>query len=113
MLDRIRRRNRRRRRSGETNSLQSRAPMDTRPQDSKSPLTPRQEKLVARLDRGFGVLVSVLGVAWFVVRGVGSLEWLAPYLLIGFWITLMLGGAFALWANRRKIQRAIEDSDFF
>ena len=111
--DRHRRRYRRRRKSGDTNSLQARAPMDVNPHLREPPHTPEQESRAIRVDRISGIVLSLLAVAWLLTRRTQSLEWIAPYLFGALCLSFDSFGALSLWANRRKIQRAIEDSDFF
>lgn len=86
--------------------------MDASPQLSEPHDTPEQDRRIARIDLIFGTVASVIGFAWLVTRGMESLEWAAPYLLVVFWLAMLIGGAFAVWVNRSKIQRAIEESDF-
>lgn len=111
-LDRLRRRNRRRRRSGETNSLQARAPIDASRKIAEPSNTPEQEKRIARIDLILGAVVSLLGFAALLTQRLDSLQWAAPFMLGAFSLAMLVGGAFAVWVNRSKIQRAIEESDF-
>ncbi len=103
--NRLRRRHRRRRRSGETNSLQSRPEIKIGPEFDHSEELPEPTPLFKRIGFICCMIVVLTSGGARITQSFDDLNWLEP-LAFKLWIlSLVITVPIIVWINRLKIQR--------